>query len=85
MSDNEMLELKAAIMELNVNIKHMDSKQDEMLGDVKSIKEAIYNPDSGLYARVRTLEQWQNNMSKIIWSGGLGFAGLVAKAIFDLL
>ena len=41
MSNNEILELKAAIMELTVNIKHMDTKQDEMLQDVKSIKEAI--------------------------------------------
>ena len=41
MSNSEILELKQAIMELTVNIKHMDTKQDEMLQDVKSIKEAI--------------------------------------------
>ena len=85
MSNNEILELKAAIMELTVNIKHMDTKQDEMLQDVKSIKEAIYNPDSGLYARVRTLEQWQNNMSKVIWSFGLGFVGLITKAVIEMI
>lgn len=85
MSNNEILELKAAIMELAVNIKHMDTKQDEMLQDVKSIKEAIYNPETGLYARVRSLEQWQSNMSKVIWSVGLGFIGLVSKAVIELL
>ena len=85
MSNNEILELKAAIMELTVNIKHMDTKQDEMLQDVKSVKEAIYNPDSGLYARVRTLEQWQNNMSKVIWSFGLGFVGLITKAVIEMI
>ena len=85
MSNNEILELKAAIMELTVNIKHMDTKQDEMLQDVKSIKEAIYNPETGLYARVRSLEQWQSNMSKVIWSVGLGFIGLVSKAVIELL
>ena len=85
MSNNEILELKAAIMELTVNIKHMDTKQDEMLQDVKSIKEAIYNPETGLYARVRSLEQWQSNMSKVIWSVGLGFVGLVSKAVIELL
>ena len=85
MSNNEILELKAAIMELTVNIKHMDTKQDEMLQDVKSIKEAIYNPDSGLYARVRTLEQWQDNMSKVIWSFGLGFVGLITKAVIEII
>lgn len=85
MSNDEILDLKAAIMELTVNIKHMDSKQDEMLNDVKSIKEAIYNPETGLYARVRTLEQWQSNMSKIIWSVGLGFIGLLTKAVVDII
>jgi L-ribulose-5-phosphate 3-epimerase UlaE len=85
MNNDEILDLKAAIMELTVNIRHMDSKQDEMIDDVKSIKEAIYNPETGLYARVRDLEQWQQNMSKVIWSFGLGFVGLVSKAIIELL
>ena len=29
--------------------------EDEMIEDVKKIKEAIYNPEQGLYARVRDL------------------------------
>ena len=85
MGENEMGEIKQALMELTVNIKHMDSKQDEMIDDVKSIKEAIYNPETGLYARVRDLEQWQENMSRVIWTVGLGFIGLVSKAIMEIL
>jgi L-ribulose-5-phosphate 3-epimerase UlaE len=85
MNNDEILDLKAAIMELTVNIRHMDSKQDEMIDDVKSIKEAIYNPETGLYARVRDLEQWQQNMSRVIWTVGLGLAGLVAKAIMEVI
>ena len=85
MNNDEILDLKAAIMELTVNIRHMDSKQDEMIDDVKSIKEAIYNPETGLYARVRDLEQWQQNMSRVIWTVGLGLVGLVAKAIMEVI
>jgi|TARA_R110000868_G_scaffold149014_1_gene371237 hypothetical protein len=85
MNNDEILDLKAAILELTVNIRHMDSKQDEMIDDVKSIKEAIYNPETGLYARVRDLEQWQQNMSRVIWTVGLGFVGLVSKAIMEVL
>ena len=59
MSENEMNEIQRALMELGVHIKHMDTKQDQMIDDLKSIKEAIYNPETGLYARVRDLEQWQ--------------------------
>ena len=85
MSENEMNEIKQALMELTVNIKHMGTKQDDMITDVKSIKEAIYNPETGLYARVRDLEQWQENMSRVIWTVGLGFIGLVSKAIMEIL
>jgi len=85
MSENEMNEIKQALLELTVNIKHMDTKQDEMINDVKSIKEAIYNPETGLYARVRDLEQWQENMSRVIWTVGLGFIGLVSKAIMEII
>lgn len=85
MSENEMNEIKAALMELTVNIKHMDSKQDALIDDVKSIKEAIYNPETGLYARLRDVEQWQENMSRVIWTVGLGFIGLASKAIMELL
>lgn len=85
MSENETNEIQKALMELTVNIKHMDTKQDQMIDDLKSIKEAIYNPETGLYARVRDLEQWQENMSRVIWTVGLGFIGLASKAIMELL
>jgi hypothetical protein len=85
MSEREMDEIKCALMEFIVNIKHMDIKQDQMIDDLKIIKEAIYNPETGLYARVRDLEQWQEGMSKVIWTVGLGFLGLVSKALMDLI
>jgi len=85
MSENEMNEIKQALMELTVNIKHMGTKQDEMINDVKSIKEAIYNPETGLYARLRDVEQWQDNMSRVIWTVGLGFIGLIEKVVMDML
>ena len=85
MNENEMNQIQQALMELTVNIKHMDSKQDEMINDVKSIKEAIYNPETGLYARVRDLEQWQENMSRVIWTFGLGVIGLATNASMELL
>ena len=85
MSEREMDDIKQALMELTVNIKHMDSKQDEMINDVKSIKEAIYNPETGLYARIRDLEQWQQGMSRVIWTVGLGFIGLAAQAIMEIM
>ena len=58
MSNDEVQDLKDAIVNLAHQIQRMSDKQDEMISDVRQIKEAIYNPEQGLYARVRDLEQW---------------------------
>ena len=85
MSKEEILDLKHAIMELTVNIKHMDSKQDEMLQDVKSIKEAIYNPDQGLYARIKALEQWKDSSQKVTWLIMTTVIGLATTTIYKFI
>lgn len=85
MSNDSNLEIKQSLLELTVNIRHMNTTQTQMADDIRSIKEAIYNPETGLYARVRTLEQWQSNMSKVIWAAGLGSGGLILKAILELI
>ena len=41
----------ALIQELRGDLQRIAEKQDEMNEDVKKIKESVYNPDSGLYAR----------------------------------
>lgn len=85
MSENEHQDLKDAIVDLAHQIQRMADRQAEMFDDVKKIKEAIYNPEQGLYARVRDLEQWQQGMSKFIWSFGLAIAGLIVQALYSNL
>ncbi len=82
MSENEHQDLKDAIVDLANQIQRMADKQDEMLDDVKKIKEAIYNPEQGLYARVRDIEQWKDGVSKFIWAVGLAVIGLIIQAIY---
>ena len=48
------------------------------------IKEAVYNPDSGLYARLRSLEQWKDNTAKINWFISTTVAVLAIQTIWDL-
>ena len=82
MSENEVQDLKDAIVDLAHQIQRMSDKQDEMIEDVKKIKEAIYNPEQGLYARLRDLEQWKNGVSKFIWTVGFAVTGLIIQAIY---
>lgn len=83
MSENEVQDLKDAIVNLTMQVQRMSDKQDEMLSDVRTIRDAVYHPEQGLYARVRDLEQWQQGMSKIIWSVGLAVAGLIVQAVYS--
>ena len=85
MGDNEIQDLKDALVDLAHQIQRMADKQDVMIDDVRKIKEAIYNPEQGLYARVRDLEQWQQSMAKFIWTVGVAVIGLVVQAIYSSL
>ena len=64
---NHLQEISTAILEIKNDIERIAEKQDEMILDVKEVKKAIYSPDSGLYARLRALEQWKEAQSKIQW------------------
>jgi len=38
-----------------------------MAADIVKIKEAVYNPDEGIYARIRELESFKRQVSKVLW------------------
>jgi hypothetical protein len=60
-------------------------KQDEMIENVSKIKEAVYNPDEGLYARIRALESWKDTSSKVIWTLFTAVVGLSSAVVIKLL
>tara|TARA_Y100000034_G_scaffold85364_1_gene102387 strand:- start:103 stop:390 length:288 start_codon:yes stop_codon:yes gene_type:complete len=89
--DNES-QIAVALTELTSRIEILIDKQEELAENISKIKEAVYNPDEGLYARLNkldvrlmTLESWKNNNTKILWiviSVGLGLIVTTAwKAI----
>ena len=75
----------ALIQELRGDLQRIAEKQDEMNEDVKKIKEAVYNPDSGLYARLRDLEQWKETYSKVTWGVLTTVLGLVTATIYKMI
>ena len=85
MSHQDLTHLTQAIMELKGSVERMAERQEEMVDDVKKIKEAVYNPDEGLYARLRALEQWKENQAKVQWAIITTVIGLVAATIYKML
>ena len=85
MTNNDITHLTQAILDLKGHIERMSERQEEMVEDVKKIKEAVYNPDEGLYARLRALEQWKENQSKVQWAVITTVIGLVAATVYKML
>jgi len=79
-----LVALHGKIDRLNDNITAVKEKQEEINEHIGKIKEAVYNPDSGLYARLRSLEQWRDNTSKINWFISTTVAVLAIQTIWDL-
>ena len=71
-----LVEVRTRLDRLQMGIEAVKEKQEEISEDVAKIKEAVYNPDSGLYARIRALETWQNTSSRLIWTLFTSVVGL---------
>jgi len=89
---DEIVENAVAWAEINgkfdIMIQSIDvvkEKQEEMAEDVAKIKEAVYNPDSGLYARLRELESWKETSSRLLWMLITSVVTLAAAAIYKSL
>lgn len=72
--ENSQEGIKIDIVELNGKLTRMmdgidtvKEKQDLMADDISKIKEAVYDPDQGIYARLRELESWKTSQSRLIW------------------
>lgn len=91
MSDEEQSQQLTVMMtEIATKMQVLLDKQDELAENINKIKEAVYNPDKGLYARLSkldgrldALENWKNNNSKILWIIITVGVGLVLSTIWQ--
>ena len=67
------------------NLEIMKEKQEEMAEDISKIKDAVYNPDHGLYARLRELESWKSSSSKMIWILFTSMVGVVSTLLLKMI
>ena len=82
--------LNESIIELNGKLERMmdgidfvKENQEKMGNDIGKLVEAIYNPDEGLYARLRALEQWKETSTKFLWIVTTAVIMLVANQVWN--
>ncbi len=81
----EVLELNGKLERMMDGIEVVKEKQDEMASDISKIKDAVYAPDEGIYARIRELEAWKDSSSRLIWILITSIVGLGTATIWTLL
>ena len=80
-----ILEMQSKLDRVCNGIDVMSDKQEQMSEDIAKIKEAVYNPDQGLYARIRELETWKRTSSRMIWTLFTTLIGLIGAFILKNL
>ena len=80
-----LAEINGKFDQMMDKIETVKEKQDEMAADITPIKEAVYNPDSGLYARLRELEGWKATSSRLIWLIITSMVGLTVATVYKTL
>jgi len=90
MTDEEQQKLTVMIVELSAKIQILLDKQDELAENISKIKEAVYNPDRGIYARLtrldtrlELLEDWKRNNTKVLWIIATVGLGLVTNTVWQ--
>ena len=66
-------------------VEVVKDRQEQMALDISKIKEAVYNPDQGLYARLRALETWKEASSRLTWIIITSLAGLGTATFWNLI
>jgi len=80
-----LIELNSKMGELVHGIDSVKEKQNTMANDIVKIKEAVYNPDEGLYARIRELEVWKKNSTKLLWIIVTALVGLSTASVWTMM
>ena len=78
---DQLTDMQSKLDRLCNGIENVQGKQEEMSEDIAKIKEAVYNPDNGLYARLRELETWKSTSSKMIWTLLKSVIGLICAFV----
>ena len=66
-------------------IDSIKDNQHEAVVAIVEIHEAIFDPDAGLFARVKEVEAWKETSSKLLWVITTSSVGLVLAQIFKIM
>jgi len=92
MQDDDAQKLVVMMTEMVTKMQVLLEKQDELGDNIAKIKEAVYHPDKGLYARLSRLdarldmlEAWKGTNTRVMWIVVSVSVGLLANAAWQTI
>ena len=64
------------------NIETVKEKQEAIHEHVQQIRNAVYHPYKGLFARIRQIETWKSTYSRGTWIAITAIVGLTISAAY---
>ena len=81
----QFAEIMGKLVRIEDGISDLKSKNSEMADDITKIKDAIYGPDDGIYARLKSIESWKESTTRILWILITAVAGGAVGFFFNML
>jgi len=66
-------------------IDSIKENQQHAVNNIVEVRDALFDPDKGLFARVREVENWKNSSSKLLWIITTSTVGLILAQLFKIL
>ncbi len=64
------------------SIETVKEKQEAIHEHVQQIRDAVYHPYKGLFARIRQIETWKSTYSRVTWITITALVGLTITAAY---
>lgn len=91
-SGNSFSSLEIKIDRLTQSVESIQKENQQILEKLDNISSAIYNPDEGLYARIKEqetrialLETFKSGTTKALWLISSTLLGGIVKIVLDYL
>ena len=88
-SNDSIVELSKQLVELACRMERLldaidvvKEQQEAMADNIAKVKEAVYNPDEGIYARLRSLENWKSTNAKAMWIIFAAVMGIASHTVW---
>lgn len=81
----QFAEIMGKLVRIEDGISDLKSKNSDMADDITKIKDAIYGPDDGIYARLKAIESWKESTTKLLWILITAVTGGLVGFIFNML